>query len=106
MDKAYVGLALILTKYFLRRLAVINFADFIKVLSIFIKTIDKDSLKFKRILKKYIKMQFLSVFGNTKNCFFLVKSDNFSKSQEVCLLIYTHFTSVLGNVQLHQVLSL
>ena len=78
MDKAYDGLALILTKYFLRRLAVINFADFIKVLSIFIKTIDKDSLKFKRILKKYIKMQFLSVFRNIKNCFFLVKSDNFS----------------------------
>lgn len=78
MDKAYDGLALILTKYLLRRLAVINFADFIKVLSIFIKTIDKDSLKFKRILKKYIKMQFLSVFRNIKNCFFLVKSDNFS----------------------------
>ena len=49
MGKAYDGLALILTKYFLRRLAVINFADFIKVLSIFIKTIDKDSLKFKRV---------------------------------------------------------
>ena len=78
MDKAYDGLALILTKYLLRRLVVINFADFIKVLSIFIKTIDKDSLKFKRILKKYIKMQFLSVFRNIKNCFFLVKSDNFS----------------------------
>ena len=62
MDKAYDGLALILTKKFLRRLAVINFVDFIKVLSMFIKTIDKDSLKFKRILKKYIKMQFLSVF--------------------------------------------
>ena len=78
MDKAYDGLALILTKKFLRRLAVINFVDFIKVLSMFIKTIDKDSLKFKRILKKYIKMQFLSVFRNIKNCFFLVKSDNFS----------------------------
>ena len=48
MDKNYDVIAFI-SKYPLRRLGVVVFADIIKIVTIFIKTITKDSRKVKRI---------------------------------------------------------
>ena len=84
--------------FILRRPRVANFADIIKMTTMFIETTFKDSKKLKA-LKIIIKIQAISVFlGVTKVADFWWKNPNVNSNQGVCHLIFIFFGSSLGKV--------
>ena len=72
----------------------------------FVKTIFKDSIKFKRI-RNYVSKCNLSVFLDIANfAGFPQKNADVNRTQEVCHVIHIFFGFSLGKVQLYQVSSL
>ena len=64
MDKNYDATTFFKNTLILRRPRVAIFADIIKIVSVFIKTIIQDSIKVKKNYNLYIKIQSLHVFLN------------------------------------------
>ena len=64
MDRIYDVITLFQKTFILRRPGVVVFADIIKIVTMFIKTIFKNSRKVKRIRNKklFIKLEYISIF--------------------------------------------
>ena len=81
-----------------RRPGVDIFADIIKIVTMFIETITKDSRKVKRI-RNYVSKSNLCVFLDVaKFPDFRWKNADVSRTQGMCHVIYTFFGSSLGKV--------
>ena len=62
MDRNYEVITFISKYLYVRRPRVVNFADIIKIATIFIKTTFKDSNKIKRVKNYVLKVQSISAF--------------------------------------------
>ena len=99
MDKSY-DLILFFKKIFiLRRAGVAIFADIIKILTMFIKTILKDSRKVTRIRNYVWKWNLYLYFLKKQNLLISGKKNaDVSRIQDVCHVIHIFFGSFLGKV--------
>ena len=82
MNIYYDFITLFRNTFTLRRLRVANFADIIKIATMFIKAIFKDSKKLKEL---EVKMQSIfAFFGKTKVADFRWKNAHVSRTQAMC----------------------
>ena len=99
MDRNYDIITFFQNVFILKRPGVAIFDDIIKVVTMFIKTIFRDSWKVKRI-RNYVS---ISVFFDiAKFADFQQKNVDVSRTQGVCHMIRIFFGFSLGRVQLCQ----
>ena len=72
------------------------FADIIKIVTIFIKTIFKDSKKLKELEIIYQNVIYICISWYIQICWFAVKNADVSGNQGLCHVIYIPFGSSLG----------
>ena len=102
MDENY-GTKTFTSSYLYFKKVQANFADIIKIATIFIRKNFKECLNLKEIEIMHENAIFICISYSNKSCRFLVKNDDVSKTQRVCHVIYTFFGSSLGKVQVCQV---
>ena len=81
MDKNY---DIIAKTFILKRLRVGNFADIIKVTTMFIKKTFKDSKKVKKIEIMHWNAIYICISWYNRSCWSPVKNADVSRTQEVC----------------------